>query len=99
VIIPKLKIQIWGILENLNPVLKFVGLAVDSLCKSKYLRRMGGGEEEGWNEHTLTNKHRLKNKNNNRIDLCIIKQFFATPSSEVKSSTKRAKLDYVHFNL
>ena len=45
---------------------------------------MGGGEEEGWNEHTLTNKHRLKNKNNKRIDLCIIKQFLATPSSELK---------------
>ena len=46
---------------------------------------MRGGEEEGWNEHTLTNKHRVKNKNNNRIDLCMINQFLATPGSEVKT--------------
>ena len=49
---------------------------------------MGGDEEEGWNEHTLTNKHRIKDKNNNRIALCMIKQFLATPSSRLNEAPK-----------
>ena len=44
-----------------------------SLYTSRDLLSEGGGVEERWKEHTLNNKHRITNKNNNRIDLCTNK--------------------------
>ena len=44
-----------------------------SLYTSRDLLSEGGGVEERLKENTLNNKHRIKNKKNNRIDLCMNK--------------------------
>ena len=44
-----------------------------SLYTSRDLLSEGGGVEERSKDHTLNNKHRIQNKNNNRIDLCMNK--------------------------